>query len=65
MIVIRLIARGITTQRQDIAHSRSGVSFEDGSNLLMGVSHTGQVRHGIQRGARFQPQDKIVREIPG
>ena len=63
MVVVRLIARGVTTQGKDVADSRRRIALQYGLNLGFRVSHTSEMRDRIQRGLFFEPEDEIVGEF--
>ena len=57
MVVVGFVAGGITSESENITHTGSGIAFEDGCDLFAGMTHTCQMRHGVQRRGGLQAQN--------
>ena len=63
-VVVGQRSRGVSTQGQDVLDGRCGVPIEDGRNVVLGMAHAGQVRHGRQLGFALDSHDQVVGAFP-
>lgn len=63
VVVVRLIARRVTAEGEDVAHAGGGVAFENRRDLLFGVADACEVGNGIERRGSLEPHDEFVGEF--
>src|SRR5262245_58750365 len=64
-VVVRLVARRVAVQSQDILDAGSGIPVEDRDQLVTVVTDTGQVRYGGELGFLLNAHDEVVGLFPG
>ncbi len=62
-VVAGEIARWISAEREDVAHSGDSVSLEDRGDVSLAVADTGEVRDGIERSRRLDAHDEVMSEF--
>jgi hypothetical protein len=64
-VVIRLVARRIAAQGQDVGHAGGGVALENRRYFGPAVAHAGEVRHRWNGGGLFDAHHQIVGHLAG
>ena len=64
-IIAGEIAWRVAAQSENVADACRGVALENAIDVLFAVANAGQVRNRIQRGLRFDPNNKVMGEFAG